>query len=624
MENEKNKLFFKKTLNEEIKAVNKIRSDSRYFYKYASKFKTSHTSPNILTDEMNVAVTEPEEIANLLQDQFKGVFSVPLSDLQLNNFEYNQLSSVPLLPDLEITCEHIISAIKEMKPNSKAPRSSIPAKIWKECKLSLCTPLKLLWEKSFISGKIPQEYKKQIIVPIFKKGNKSKPENWRPVSLTPHPIKIMERVLRKVMTRHLESNNLINSTQHGFRQNHSCATQLLSYIDYIFSNCIKEGDEVDSIYLDYSKAFDKVDHGLLIAKLEHYGLSSKYVRWIKDFLTDRTQTVLVNDCYSYSSPVISGVPQGSVLGPLLFVIYTNDLINVIANRNSRIFTFADDTKLVSKISSIKDKTSLQQDLNFITKWSSTNNMVLNNKKFELISFKLNPENKNQASLKELPFHNQTKIYEASDNVTISPSLYVRDLGVFIDKDLDWTVHYNTISRKAKQMCGWILNTFYTRDSTTMLTLFKSLVRSRLEFCCEVWCPHLIKHINCIEQVQRFFTGRISGLRDLNYWERLNNLKLMSLQRRREKLMIVHVWKIKNNFFPNSINLSFKLHKRTNAMKAVIKPLSKIKGRLLTAYDASFIIKAGRLWNILPGKITQLTSMSSFKVELNNFLLTIPD
>ena len=305
-------------------------------------------------------------------------------------------------------------------------------------------------------------------------------------------------------------------------------------------------------------------------------------------------------------------------------MYTNDLPDIITNSKSHIFTFADDTKLVSKISSISDKVDLQKNLNLILEWSKLNNMQLNKTKFELLSFKLNPENVHQVLFKELPFYDECKMYNVSDDTVISPSVSVRDLGVFIDQDLNWTVHFSTISKKAKQMCGWIFNTFYSRDRKTMLILFKSLVRSKLEFCCEVWSPHLIKNINCIEQVQRFFTSRISGLQNRNYWERLKDLKLMSLQRRREKLIITHVWKIKQNIYPNLVNINFKLHKRTNSIKAVLKPLSKIKGRLLTAYEESFIIKACKLWNTLPSELTHTNSLSSFKTKLNTFLITIPD
>ena len=466
-------------------------------------------------------------------------------------------------------------------------------------------------------------YKVQTIVPIHKKGPKTRAENFRNVSLTGHEIKIMERVLRREISDHLERNNLINFNQHGFRRKHSCSTQLLSHMYYILSNVV-EGKEIDSIYIDFAKAFDKVDHGLLIQKLKFYGISDTFLTWISNFLSNRTQTVLINNHHSYPTSVQSGVPQGSVLGPLLFIIYINDLIQAINNPNTKIFTFADDTKLVSPISSTSDQVKLQHDLNCVINWTKLNNMQLNKTKFELISHKLVPDNPNLALLKEMPFYWDFKFYATSCGFQIYPSSQVRDLGIFLDSKIDWRYHYNNIVAKAKQISGWILNTFYTRNKHTMLLLFNSLVRSKLEYCSEVWNPHLLKDINFIEKVQRTFTSRIHEMKDLDYWERLANLNIMSLQRRRERLIITHVWKIKNEFFPNSINLKFKLHERSGAIKAVLKPLPKIRGRVLSLHEESFIVNAPKLWNVLPAKLTKIDTLSSFSSELNKFLAKIPD
>ena len=253
-----------------------------------------------------------------------------------------------------------------------------------------------------------------------------------------------------------------------------------------------------------------------------------------------------------------------------------------------------------------------------------NNMNLNKDKFELITHSLSPEHPSLELLKELPFYNKFSFYSASEFLNIFPSSDVRDLGVFVDNKLNWRTHYNIIVLKAKQLSGWILNTFYTRSQETMMTLFKSLVRSRLEYCAEVWNPHLLKDINFLEKIQRTFTSRIFGMRSLNYWERLARLNIMSLQRRREKIIIMHVWKIKNGFFPNSVDLQFKLHQQSNTIKAVLKPLPKVRGRVLTLYEESFTINASKLWNILPAELTHITSLGSFVFKLNKFLTSIPD
>ena len=347
----------------------------------------------------------------------------------------------------------------------------------------------------------------------------------------------MERVLKKQITCYLETSNLINANQHGFRHNHSCSTQLLSQLHYILSNSVK-GLGIDSIYIDYAKAFDKVDHGLLLKKLKCYGIVGNYFNWIVNFLQDRRQTVFVNDSFSYETSVISGVPQGSVLATLLFILYNNDLTSAV-DSNALILSFADDTKLLSTISSVEDQNALQLNLNSIIEWSKVNNMELNNDKFELLSFNLSTNNPNKILLQELPFQTYLNVYSASDFVIV-PSTLVRDLGVYFDEKLNWAGHYNIILQKAKKMCAWIFSSMYSRDKEVLLVLFNALVRSNLEYCCEVWCPHLKKDILSFEQIQRSFTNRISGLQRLNYWERLHYLKISSLQRRREKLIILHV------------------------------------------------------------------------------------
>ena len=157
----------------------------------------------------------------------------------------------------------------------------------------------------------------------------------------------------------------------------------------------------------------------------------------------------------------------------------------------------------------------------------------------------------------------------------------------------------------------------------MLTLFNSLVRSRLEYCCEVWNPHYNKDIAYIENIQRSFTYKIQGMQQFNYWERLIKLQLMSLQGRREKMILTHIWKIKNGLFPNSIELQFKLHMRSNSIQTDLKSMPKYRG-FLTLFESSFIINACKLWNVLPSTLTHTTSLSSFAYQLNNFLSTVVD
>ena len=251
-------------------------------------------------------------------------------------------------------------------------------------------------------------------------------------------------------------------------------------------------------------------------------------------------------------------------------------------------------------------------------------MQLNNTKFELIAHKPSTENPNLKLLKNLPFFNIYDSYSVTDTLQISPSTFVKDLGIIIDKDLDWKLHVEILFKKCKQISSWILSIFYNRDKYTLITLFNSLILSKVEYGCLIWNPHQIQEINKIEQLQRLFTYKITGMDKYNYWDRLQMLNLMSLQRRRERIIIIHTWKILNNATPNDIDLTFKEHPRTLAIKAVLKPLSKTKGATLTKFEESFTIKAAKLWNVLPPHITRLTNFNIFKINLDKFIRTVPD
>ena len=268
--------------------------------------------------------------------------------------------------------------------------------------------------------------------------------------------------------------------------------------------------------------------------------------------------------------------------------------------------------------------NLQHNLDTTLSWSTVNKMQLFDDKFDLISHSINTDNNNLKLLKILPHYNELTMYTASKQFLISPSPNVKDLGITVDNKLNWSQHIFTISRKSKQISGWILSVFYCREPYTMLTLFNALVRSRLEYCCELWNPHLIGDINVIEKVQRSFTHRIDGMRELNYWERLEKLKIFSLQRRREQNIIVHVWKILNQVYPNTVDMSFKENRRSNAIRAVVKPLPRLQGKPLTVYEESFLVKAAKLWNCVPPKLTRITVLGTFKTQLNKFLKDIPD
>ena len=471
----------------EKNAIDAIRKNPKYFFSYAKHLQKTKSTIPVLRDEHGNLATDPSIKAEMLQRQYQKVFSDP------DKADIAECMSSPGLPqglakgfsNCQIIRDDIIDALKELDPYAAAPEEDIPARLLTSCKEQLADPLTLFWSKSFDTGYIPDNLKTQFITPIFKKGDRTDPANYRPVSLTSHVMKTFERVLRNILVEHLEENRLISRNQHGFRKKRSCMTQLLSHVEQIYKS-LNENDEVDVIYLDFAKAFDKVDHAVLLEKLKRYGVQGKALAWIREFLLDRKQTVVIEGHMSSFQTVRSGVPQGTVLGPILFVLYINDLLHTL--EFSKGFSFADDTKLIGAIEDEQSVRCLQEDLNRVIKWSTANNMELHEKKFEVVSYSLNASK----TLQQLPFYPSTVEYSTPCGHVIDPQTSVRDLGVYVSNDRSWSPHVEKTVQGARKMAAWTLSAFRNRSTFVMLTLYKSLVRSKLEYCCPVWSRASLK------------------------------------------------------------------------------------------------------------------------------------
>ena len=600
----------------EQRAVERIKSNPKYFFSYAKSFsKVKHTISTLLNDNQEL-VTDRKELANILQKQFSSVYSDPnCPDTSAPTFTVPPICSRDTEPVL--TAGLIEEAISEIKLDSAPGPDGIPAILLKRCAASLSIPIHLLWSESMSSGIVPNFYKMGYVSPLFKKGSRCEAGNYRPVTLTSHVVKVYERVIRKHMVDYLETNSLLTDKQHGFRSSRSCLTQMLDHFDNIYEGFTR-GEDTDSIYLDYAKAFDKVDLKLLINKLKRYGFHEKLIRWVESFLSDREQVVVLNGIHSDIAKVLSGVPQGSVLGPLFFILFINDLEQVVAS--STVSFFADDTRVSKQIRCYDDCLMLQEDLFRILDWSRRNNMKLHEQKFEL----LNHLHNSSSSCSELPFFTETLFYKLSSDKELYPVADVRDLGVTVSSDLSWSRHIGSMVSKARSTLSWMFSVFKSRDRTVMTTLYKSLIRSLLEYCCPLWNPCKVTEIQLIEGVQRTFTSRVGGLQHLNYWERLKELKITSLQRRRERYTILMMWKILHKVVPNCCDIKFKETPRHGAV-AIIPSLSKTSSlRNQSLYDGSFAVQGPKLWNMVPTEVKAAKSFDSFKISLSNFLALIPD
>ncbi len=374
---------------------------------------------------------------------------------------------------------------------------------------------------------------------------------------------------------------------------------------------------MDVIYLDFSKAFDKVDFLITLRKLNSLGIKGKIGRWIQSFLTGRSQSVLVNGSKSTACDVKSGVPQGSVLGPILFLILLGDIDQDVLH--SFVSSFADDSRVTKAVTCQEDTEYLQNDLEAIYKWTETNNMVLNDDKFECLRYGPNMDLKTNTG------------YKSNTGTSIEVTDHVKDLGITMSSDCTFKEHIAQTISTARSLAGWILRTFSTRDSLPMMTLWKTMVLPKLDYCCTLWNPMEKAYIQAIELVQRSFLRRICALSELSYWDQLKHIKLYSVERRRERYFVIYTWKVLEGLVPNvSTEQERKIISKCTSRhgrKCYIHTVpNHVSAKVKSARYASLGYRGPLLFNTIPAEIRNITKVpvDIFKKKLDKFLSTVPD
>ena len=504
----------------EKKAVEAIGKNSKYFYKYAKRHSSIKAKVGPMLDASGNPVTEARDMAEVLRIQYEGVFSSlreQLADV------HNEQDDSPALRRISFTPEDLTNSTRTIRSNSASGPDNVPAILLKNCAAELSRPLSRMWKLSLEKCKIPDGLKKAIITPIYKGGERSSASSYRPVALTSHIIKVFEKIVVGRLVEYFDGHELWNDHQHGFRKGRSCLSQLLNHYDRVLS-AMEDGADMDVIYLDFEKAFDKVDYGILCRKLTSLGVTGEIGNWIAEFLTNRTQRVIVDGEMSVESVVGSGVPQGSVLGPVLFLCMMSDIDRGMDG--ATVSSFADDTRVSRQIQSGEEREALQGNLRRIYTWAEENNMSFNNAKFEVLHHRTGTLTTHQ--------------YYNCEGRPLEVKRETKDLGVMISSTLDFQPHINKIVKDARSKAGWIFRVFETRETTPMITLYKSLVLPILEYCSQLWTPGRPANVLAIEAVQRTYTSKIEAIKHLNYWERLEALNLYSLERRRERYVIIYL------------------------------------------------------------------------------------
>lgn len=394
------------------------------------------------------------------------------------------------------------------------------------------------------------------------------------------------------------ANNLFSKSQHGFRSGRSCTTQLLEFLEDV-TTALDNGEDVDVIYLDFCKAFDKVPHKRLLKKLWGYGIRGNIYAWILDFLSDRKQYVRISGNSSEPVMVTSGVPQGSVLGPILFLIYINDLPEVIPAITK---LFADDAKIYRSISTIQHVDQIQLSIDEAVAWAGSWEMFFNIKKCKHLHI-----GKRQESAKY-------KMKCGQESVNIEEVTSEKDLGVTIDQGLNFSEHISCKVNKANRNLGIIFRTFTFMDKEMFLNLYKSIVRPHLEYAVTVCSPLYKKDMLAIENVQRRATKLVKAISHLTYQERLKSLGLPSLEYRRERADLIEVFKIMNKIDDIEKEKFFTISTYTSTRGHQLK-FAKKQHRLKLRSN-SFSLRVVDSWNALPESVVMAPSLNCFKSRLN--------
>jgi hypothetical protein len=413
------------------------------FYRYANSKLRSRSTVGALSDNNGGLITDSFGKASILQQTFANNFTTDngiLPKVTNRMQSSNSLSHIYFAPAL------IRRAIKRLKHKTKGGPDCIPPTFFINCCDELCYPLSLLFTLSFENSILPDVWLISFVTPIFKKGNPADANNYRPIALTATMCKLMESVIKEQMVQFLVDKGRINKRQHAFIKHHSTASNLLECVRD-WSIGLNYSKQTDVIYIDFAKAFDSIVPSKLLLKLEMYGISGRLLDWLRcffAFLSNRTQCVIIDYCFSPTCSVISGVPQGSVLGPLLFLVYINDIDSVCCG-STKLQLFADDAKLYSEIDICNGSLTLQQSLDRLANWASEWQLTININKCAVLSI----------SSKSQPTSHAYFI----GGLAISRLNSYVDLGITISSNLLFEQHINNIVSKARQRISILLRGF---------------------------------------------------------------------------------------------------------------------------------------------------------------------
>ncbi len=594
---------FRKSRN---RAVSALRSAKRQFYNhlstnvktpkqfwsvYRSLSPNRHRLPALMTNG-STSVECAQAKCELLNSHFAASFtgSGPISD-----------TTVCISPNLSsVACDNgdVLKAISSLPSVTASGPDGISSRMLKGTADVISHSLSNLFNLSLVEGVVPSSWKLSNITPVFKAGDPKLVSNYRPISLLSLPSKLLERIIHNKLMPYLLSNSILSQNQFGFRPASSTQEALISATGD-WHRHLDSKKNVAAVFFDLSKAFDTVPHHGLLKALSKIGIVGSLHRWFTSYLTSRRQQVVLDGCSSSRVPVTSGVPQGSILGPLLFSIYVNPIALLPLSSMSRLLLYADDILLYKPISSAADVTTFQADIDSVCEWISTAGLKLNASKTKLLVV---------TRQKDSP-----SIQLSANGTHINQVKSVLYLGVTLCQDMSFSAHIHNVCLKAKSQLGLLHRLFHKASPVALNQLYKSLVLPTLDYCSSLWDPYYEVHIKRLESVQKFAARLVSKRWQAPHDQLLKSLRWehLALRRKKQKVLLCHRILRGGSLIPST---SFTPHpslqlRHTNS-QPLFCPHVRSRGHL-----SSFFVSVVPLWNSISPSIMSFFMSLSFKSRL---------
>ena len=595
-------------------------SITKKFWSYVKSSSNTHRIPETVNYNA-IFRSDSKGQADLFNNFFFEQFSSPS--------EYDITINYSVNHDIFFSVPHIEKILKNLDPNKAPGPDKIHGKILKNCAKNLAIPLALLFQTSYYTCSIPAEWKTANVVPVYKKGSKNSVQNYRPISLTSLVMKVYERVIASELLTHV--NGKVNPRQHGFLPLKSCESQLIPFTDTL-ARCLNKGGRTDIIYFDFAKAFDSVNHDIILRKLkEQYSIDGLLLKFFVEYLSSRVQRVAIGNTLSDELAVASGVPQGSILGPLLFVLFIND-IGKDVTESSDLLLYADDTKLFREINDVHDCEILQADINTLNNWAVANKMRFHPDKCKVLSVTLQRDN------------NQDHFIYKLSGVPLQYVSSEKDLGVHMTTNLCWTRHCNYLYSKASRNLGLLKRTCsFVRNIRQKRSLYLAMVRSQFEHCSSLWSSCSPTMLDKLESLQKrgikwILDEQFYSYNENTYYFKCKQLDLLPLKSRFvfKDLKLFH--SIINCTSPIPLPNYMHFHDGTSRLRSShldhLSITSEISPRItvnygdprnevtsspLSQFQNSYFYRSMNSWNLLPLDTRQMSSPKQFEIAITEFL-----